>query len=71
VQFDESYDDQYGGPKADEEAVFTNDERGESVSAEVLPIAAEVEAEQNSSSQQGGSVNQGDNSSNASDKEGD
>ena len=71
VQFDESYDDQYGGLKADEEAVYTNDECGESVSAEVLPIAAEVEAEQNSSSQQGGSVNQGDNSSNASDKEGD
>ena len=71
VQFDESYDDQYGGPKGEEEAVFTNDEGSEVRSAAVLPITAETEAEQDPSPEQGGSANQDGNPSHASDKEDD
>jgi hypothetical protein len=42
VQFDESYDDQYGGPKADrEEAVFTDEDGGE-----VVPMVADAAATQ-------------------------
>ena len=71
VQFDESYDDQYGGPKAEEEAAFTNDVTEGGQPAEVLPITTDASdaaaAEQNVSPEQGGSANQDDHSSNASD----
>ena len=69
--FDESYDDQYGGPKAEEEAALTNDVTEEGQPAEVLPITTDATdaaaAEQNVSPEQGGSANQDDHSSNASD----
>ena len=71
VQFDESYDDQYGGPKAEEEAAFSNDVTEEGQPAEVLPITTDATdaaaAEQNVSPEQGGSANQDDHSFNASD----
>jgi segregation and condensation protein A len=67
VQFDESYDDQYGGPKAEkEEAVFTTDEGGE-----VLPMSSEARTEPDSGSAQEGFENQDEPSSAASDKEND
>ncbi len=70
VQFDESYDDQYGGPKAEKETAFTIDNGKEGQRVEVLPITTvEAEVEQNSSPGLGGLVNKDGHWSNASDKE--